>query len=183
MNLKKRFEGLVVRSSVFETRERKAGNEGRLLFDRANEEWDAGNLKEAFSLFGEAAHQGEIYAFNSIGYFFDSGLGLTANFDKALFWYKKAARAGDVLAWSNIGILYLNHGNERQAKYWLAKAVGNGDGDAALELARMFLRKKSNKGLAIGKEYLEAAIRSESVTECSRDEAKNLLSSLGGNTK
>jgi len=168
---------------MFKKREGDANNEGRLLFDRANEEWEAGNLEKALSLFNEAAHQGEIYAFNSIGYFFDVGLGRTSNFDQALFWYKKAARLGDEIAWSNIGILYLKHGNERQAKYWLTKAVSNDDGDAALELAKMFLRKKSNKNLAIGKAYLYAALRSKNVTEDSRDEAKNLLSGLDGHTK
>jgi hypothetical protein len=167
---------------MFKKIESDADNEGRLLFDRANEEWEAGNLKEAFSLFNEAAHQGETYAFNSIGYFFDSGLGLTANFDKALFWYKKAARCGDALALSNIGLLYLRCGNERQAKYWLAKTVSNGDGDAMLELAKTFLRKKTDKNFAIGRRYLEAAIRSKSISADSSDEAKSLLSSLSGNT-
>jgi hypothetical protein len=164
---------------MFKQRENETGIEGRLLFDQANEEWEAGNLNKAFALFNEAADQGEIYAFNSIGYFFDSGLGVAPNFDKALSWYKKGAKAGDVLAWSNIGIFYLNHGNERQAKHWLAKAVGNGDGDAALELAKVFLRKRSKKSFSIGLEYLKVAIRSNNITSNSRDEATILLSRLG----
>jgi TPR repeat protein len=160
-----------------------SGHEEKSLFDQANEEWEAGNLSKAFSLFNAAASGGDLYAFNSIGYFFDCGLGLTPNFDKALFWYKKAARVGDVCAYSNIGLLYLKCGNERQAKFWLAKAISEDDGDAALEMAKIFLRIKSKKNVALAVMYLQAAIRSKSTSEASREEANHLLAEARGATK
>ena len=56
-----------------------AKNNRQSLFDKANEAWDAGEDKLAFKLFLAAANNGEEDAFNSVGYFFDHGIGTQKN--------------------------------------------------------------------------------------------------------
>lgn len=145
------------------------------LFDLANIEWESGNTEAAFNLFKSAAEQGDIYAFNSIGYFFESGLGTTKDIDSALFWYKKSARNGDVVAQANIGLLYRDKGNYRQAKRWLREAINSGDADAAIELAKLYLSRKNSISLSTAKSLLHLAITSKSISDEGRSEAKSLL--------
>ena len=130
-----------------------------------------------------AACGGEKYAFNSLGYFFDYGLGVPADLTKALYWYKKAAQYGDVCSYSNIGLLYLNKGNLRQAKYWLEKAIDEVDGDAALEMAKLYLRTDSKRCRRIAVGYLNAALNAKFTVEESVEEANFLLEQLTAGAK
>jgi len=149
------------------------------LFDRANEEWELGREDEAFSLMREAAKEGDTHAFNSMGYFFERGIGVQPDLDQALFWYKRAAKAGDKCAYSNIGLLYRDLGNRKRARFWLNKASRQSDGDALLELAKLYLhrRTKSNIGFAI--RFLLLAVDAENITPASREEANALISEMG----
>ena len=148
------------------------------LFDQANREWDAGKAKQAFKLFLLAAKQGETNALNSIGYFFDKGIGVPKNTNKALVWYKKAARAGDTLAYANIGIVYRNRRNLERARFWFLKAIKSGDGEAALELAKVYLKRQSPSDFVRAKQYLHMALNSQSICESAIDEAKALLKNI-----
>jgi TPR repeat protein len=94
--------------------------------------WDAGNNKRAFSLFAKAAERKESISYNTLGYFYDHGIGVKKNQEKALYWYKRAARVGDYVAQHNIGLCYLNIGNIERARFWLNRSVANGD-EAAME--------------------------------------------------
>ncbi|MFC5474682.1 tetratricopeptide repeat protein [Paraherbaspirillum soli] len=145
------------------------------LFERANQEWDAGNVEKAFELFNLAASEGDTYALNSIGYFFDHGIGMSKDREKALSWYRKAAKSGDSCAYSNIGLVHRDSGNIRRAKFWLSKAVDEGDGDAALELAKLHLQGPSKRSRELAMKYLQVASKSDSITQASREEAELLL--------
>lgn len=145
------------------------------LFDLANTEWESGNTEAAFNIFKSAAEQGDKYAFNSLGYFFENGLGTARDIDNALFWYKKSAKSGDVVAQANIGLLYRDKENYRQAKHWLREAIKSGDADAAIELAKLYLGKKNKLSLSTAKSLLDFAITSKSISDDGRSEAKHLL--------
>lgn len=148
------------------------------LFYQASQQWDAGNVKQAFTLFKLAAEQGDSNAQNSLGYFFDTGKAVKKNTNKALFWYKKAARSGDEMAYANIGTIYRDRRNYDRARFWFLKALKSGDGDAALELARLYLGRKSKLGSIQASKYLRLALKSKSITEDSLDEVKLLLKRL-----
>jgi len=149
------------------------------LFDKANEEWDAGNTRRAFKLLSMAVEQGDLSALLNLGYFYDHGIGVAKNEKKALQLYKRAARHGDTAAMSNIGTVYRDWGNFRRARFWFVKAFENGDGDAALELAKIYLKRNAREDITRASKYLHLVIGSESVTEASVEEAEFLLESKG----
>ena len=148
-------------------------------FLEANNAWDAGAHKKALSLFLKAAAGGEIHALNSVGYFLDHGIGVKKNPAAAREWYRKAARAGDIAGCSNLAICYRDEGNFRWARHWLERAFAQGDGEAALELGRLFLAEgpKQNRLQALA--YLKAALASTDISAEGHEEARKLLASLG----
>jgi TPR repeat protein len=148
------------------------------LFVRAIEERDAGNTQKAFELFSKAAADGHAAAQNSLGYLYDHGIGVAKDPTKALFWYRKAALNGDVLGCHNLAITYRDVGKVRQAKLWFEKAVAKDDGDAALELAKLFLRG-TKRNLKQARKYLNIAVKSNYILSDSKEEARKLLDELG----
>lgn len=83
--------------------------------------WDKGKDKEAFFIFLDCAKNNEKIAFNTLGYFYDHAIGTIRNLEKALYWYKRAARSGDTIAFNNIYLLYKEIGNRRRELYWKKK--------------------------------------------------------------
>jgi len=149
------------------------------IFDMANEEWDKGNKSVAFKLFIKAASKGEIYAFNSIGLFYDNAIGMKKDSKKAHYWYRRGAANGDFCACFNLGICFRNDGNMRRAKFWFKKAYDLGDESAAYELGKIYAkqrRTKKSKENAVN--YLTQAINSDYVFEDDKEEAKKLLKKL-----
>lgn len=154
-------------------------NENLSLFDGANRAWDSGDNGEAFKLFLAAAQNGEEDAFNSVGYFFDHGIGVKKNVDHAFAWYRRAAMRGNLAGFINLAICYRNAGNLRRAKFWFEKAHAQGDGSAAYELGKIYLGQRltiSTKQRAWC--YLTAAVKSNYITDDERKEAKALLRGL-----
>ncbi len=152
----------------------------KTLFDQANEAWDQGKNKLAFKLFLRAAELGHGWSYNSIGYFFDHGIGVRKDEERALEWYKKAARHGDVCAYANIGLSYRNAGNRQLAKKWLERARKAGDGSAAVDLAKLVLERPGGSSSTVATKYLKIALKSKSIDEESRVEAGKLLAKLEG---
>lgn len=151
------------------------------LFDQANQAWETGDKKRAFQLFLAAARSGEENAFNSIGYFFDHGIGVRKDASNAFAWYRRAAMCGNLAGCLNLAIFYRNAGNLRRAKFWLEKAYAQGDGSAAYELGKIYLNQRSSiSAKKRAQHYLTAAVTSESITEDERKEANALLYGLTG---
>jgi TPR repeat protein len=157
--------------SQIETRKKVADD----LFGKANQVWDSGDLKGALKLFRDAADAGHVSAKNSIGYFLDLGLGTRKNSTEAFQWYRKAARQGDLSAYSNVAICYKDAGKRRLARLWFAKAANKGDAGADVELARMLLdsNRKADKAEAFRR--LRTALKSKYIAEDERAEAALLL--------
>tara|TARA_B100001013_G_scaffold249033_1_gene154555 strand:- start:232 stop:717 length:486 start_codon:yes stop_codon:yes gene_type:complete len=148
------------------------------IFKQASKEWDAGKTKQAYKLFAQAAEQGDLSSLHNLAYFYDVGIGVTKNEKKALRLYKHAVRQGNVTSMCNIGTIYRDWGNFRRARFWFLKAFENGDGDAALELAKMYLKRNARGDSKRASKYLKLAISAKSVTEASVEEAELLLSNL-----
>jgi TPR repeat protein len=62
------------------------------IFVKGNEAWDAGDLRGAFELFSIAANAGDASSQNTLGYFYDHGIGIKKSHENALLWYRRSAR-------------------------------------------------------------------------------------------
>jgi len=160
------------------TQTKSRGKKAEELFARANAVWDAGDPKSALKLFRQAAAAGHSSAKNSIGYFLDHGIGTRKNGSQAMLWYRKAARQGDLSAYSNIAINYRNAGRPRQARLWFTKAAGKGDGGAAVALAKLLLETRRKPDRTEAHRRLRGALKSKYINEDDREEAAALLKRL-----
>lgn len=146
------------------------------LYQRAEEEWRNGKLRQAFRFFLAAAEAGVVSAFRIVGQFYDCGDGVRANESEALRWYRRAYRNGDYSAANNVGCILRDKGNLTQALRWFRRAVKLGDADANLNIAKLYLQHKGSRDLAIP--FLKRTFRSQNATEGSKEEARHLLNQL-----
>jgi FimV-like protein len=73
--------------------------------------------------------------------------------------------------------VYCDENNLKQALEWFERAVKLKDGDANLEIAKIYLQKNDRtKAVRYLKQVLRA--KPDDVTEASREEAQQLLKSL-----
>lgn len=145
---------------------------------KAHDKLEEGDEKEAFRLFRKAVAEGDESAQHGLAYCYDVGIGTRKNFSKALYWYKKSWRSSGYRAThscSNIAILYKERGRRDLAIYWMKLGIDGGDGEAALELAKLYLeRSNRNRALAV----LQKAVHMTRFTEDGREETLALLKSL-----
>ncbi|MFC5473458.1 tetratricopeptide repeat protein [Paraherbaspirillum soli] len=144
------------------------------IFLQADAAYDTGDLASAFNLFLQAAEKGNCDAMCRIALMYESGEGIACDIDKSIYWDLKAIDAGSTTSLLNLGITYRRLGNIRKAKYWFEKSLETGDGEAALELARLY--SVSDKEIDTVKRYLNIAISSNSLSEASLEEARELSS-------
>jgi uncharacterized protein len=148
-----------------------------LMFQRADEHWESGNTKSAFRLFLACAKAGDPSCQLNLGNFYSEGIGVRPNRELALYWYRRAYRQGHRSAASNIGLIYRDEDRLNQALAWFERAVKLRDGDANLEIAKIYLQRNDRtKAIRYLKQIGRA--KSEDVTEASREEAAKLLARL-----
>ena len=146
---------------------------GNLLYQRAEENWSRGRLKQAFRFFLAAAKTGMTPAFGTLAQFYDQGDGVKVNPTAALFWYVRAYRSGDHSVANNIGCILRDKNKVTQALNWFRRAIRSGDDDANLNIAKIYLGKK--RDLRRATHYLRKVTSSKEVTEGSKEEATVLL--------
>jgi TPR repeat protein len=160
-------------------------NRAALAYQTAEKEWSAGHLKRAFQLFLAAAKGGYVPAFNLVAHFYERGKGVRANDQLALHWYELAYRSTS--SWSrgamgisatNIGCIWRDRNRPSVAIKWFKRAIELGDGDANLNVAKIYLRDAKNKAKAL--RYLHDTIRAPYVTDGSIEEARRLLRQMKG---
>jgi TPR repeat protein len=142
------------------------------LYRRGDEAWSKGHPRPAFRLFLAAARAGMEAAFSTVGNFYHIGIGVKANPDAALYWYRLAYRSGARSVANNIGCILRDRKKFGQAIEWFRRAVQQNDGDANLNIAKVYL----NKGDSVKtRSYLDKTRRSPWATEQSKEEARSLL--------
>jgi TPR repeat protein len=104
--------------------------------------------------------------------FYDHGIGVKADPDAALDWYRLAYRRGDRSVANNIGCILRDRKKLGQAIGWFRRAIQQNDGDASLNIAKIYLHKGD---LVRTRSYLDKARRSPWATEQSKEEARSLL--------
>ncbi|NOS72516.1 MAG: sel1 repeat family protein [Verrucomicrobia bacterium] len=154
------------------------------LFKNANTAWDNGDLRGAFALFTRAAHLGDRASQLDLGYFFDQGLFVKKNKQKALVWYHRAYQQGDASAANNIATVYRDLGDIRKMLWWFRRAAAMGDLDALLDFG-----KRYEKGLEVprnplkAKSYFGRVLANKHASKEDKAEALSRLSRLRkGNT-
>ncbi len=149
-----------------------------LLFRRAYEQEEKGNLRTAYQLYLAAAKAGDSRCQISVGNCYCDGIGIKPNRALAFYWYRRAYRQGERCAASNIGIVYRDEKKFTLALRWFERAVELKDGDANLQIAKIYLqRNEPAKAVRYLKQVLMASL--QDVTEGSTEEAERLLSELG----
>ncbi|WP_052417426.1 tetratricopeptide repeat protein [Cellvibrio mixtus] len=150
------------------------GNES--LLTKGDALLESGNYADAFTAYLEDATAGCAHSMLRLGLMYTRGEGVNCDYDKAIEWELKAAEAGEVIAYLNLGISYRIKGDILSAKFWFEKAIGAGDGSAAIELAKLYM--VSTKEKAKVWKYLNFAINAANMCEADIDEARGLLAKL-----
>jgi TPR repeat protein len=144
-----------------------------VLFIRAAEQADKGNLRSAFRLYLAAARAGNSGCQVNLGNCYDDGTGVRRNRSAALYWYKRAYRRGESIAAHNLGVLWRNERKFKRAREWFEKAVLLGNDEANLEIAKHYLEAEPDPERAIV--CLEKVCESNCVSQAGLEEAKKLL--------
>jgi TPR repeat protein len=150
-------------------------NRANELYRRGDEAWSKGHSRPAFRLFLEAARAGMEAAFSTVGNFYHNGIGVNASPDAAIYWYRLAYRAGARSVANNMGCILRDRKKFGQAIEWFRRAVQQKDGDANLNIAKIYLHKGD---LVKTRSYLDKTRRSPWATEQSKEEARLLLKEL-----
>lgn len=104
--------------------------------------------QEIIDIFKKAM-QGSAKDQNSMGTFYDMGVGLPQDTKKAIYWYEKAANQGEEDAQYTLGILYeFGLGipeNPTKAAFWYTKSALQGNTKSQLILATMYYEGKGVK--------------------------------------
>lgn len=145
------------------------------LCRRGNEAWSKGRLRSAFRFFLAAARAGKETAFGTVGNFYHNGIGVNTDPNAALSWYRLAYRVGDRSVTNNIGCILRDRKKFEQAIEWFQRAVQQNDGDANLNIAKVYLYKGD---LVRGRSYLNKTRRSPWATGQSKEEARSLLKKM-----
>jgi len=136
--------------------------------------------KRAFRLFLLGARAGDSAAQLNLGYFYDRGIGVNADVEKAIYWYRRAYRRGNPSGAANIGTIMRDRGAYQVAIRWFERALRKGDAASALDLAQMYVRLNQGRK-ALG--FLRATLRSDEVSDETRQIARRLLARLSSPTR
>src|SRR5690606_19286945 len=150
------------------------------LFQIGDAAQEAGNFAHARAAFERGAALGDVACLSRLAYLFDTGTGVEVDKAAAMQLYQRAWRkARDVVAGSNIAILYRERREWQSTFRWWRRVATTGDGSAQLEMAKCYLRGRGVKrDLQAALRCLAAAEASAYISEYERDLARRLLRKL-----
>ena len=158
---------------------RKSPNRGdEALLERAGKQWEQGKLRSAFRLFLAGAKVGDSGCQINLGNFYSDGTGVKPNRAQAPRSYRRAYQQGERSGASNIGVVLRDQGKLKQALAWFERAVRLKDGDANLEIAKIYL-VLGQQAKAVRSLVRLCQAKPGDVTEASKDEGRRLLGRLG----
>lgn len=144
-------------------------------FSVAGKHLDAGNPVSALRSIRAGIARGELDCLLSLGYYFDNGIGVRRDDEKAAYWYAAAYHlASDPAGAHNLAMLYERVGNLRRAEHYFHESVRLGLPESLSNLAKLEAARGRQK---IAKKYLQQllALDSGDVIAPVRSEAKRLL--------
>lgn len=100
------------------------------------------NYKAVKDLVVKAADDGEVWAQNELAYLYQYGKIGETDYDKAIYWYEKAAAQGDARAMSSLCRIYQRRerNDPETALKWQQQAASLGSGSAMIGLGTMYRR-------------------------------------------
>jgi TPR repeat protein len=104
----------------------------------ADASWEKGDYRNAFAQAIEPAIRGDAHAQFLIGQAYRLGRSVDPNFPQAELWYTRAARQGDVVAATELGLLLAGQHREGAALPWLTMAAQHGEPRALCSLAALY---------------------------------------------
>jgi TPR repeat protein len=152
------------------------------LFQKANLQWESGELRSAFRLFLAGAKLGDVGAQHNLGYFYDEGIGVHSNRAAAMYWYKRAYRGGSRVSASNIAVMFREEGEIGHALAWFERAVRMKDADAHLEIGKIYMNTGDVKKAT---SHLKRVLSASEVdaTVAAKEEAEKLLQAIAGSER
>jgi len=153
------------------------------LFLEAEQFEEKNDFRNAFRCLLAGAQLGDSGSQLNLGNFYASGKGTRKSLEKAAYWYKKAYKNGYSTAALNLAIDRRNEGNVRSAVAWFKKAIAMKDGNACIELAKIYKSRKG--GQKVATDLLRRALRlnRDGISEAGREEAESLLHELSEDAK
>jgi TPR repeat protein len=131
-------------------------------------------MEKAFLCLVEAAHLGHGLSQINLGNFYSSGKGTMVNKREASRWYREAFKGGYREGALNLAIDRKNEGRLKSAIIWLKKAVAMHDGEASVELAKLYLTSKRRRAEARQLLRDATSMSSSDISEDTREEAHRL---------
>jgi len=139
---------------------------------------ERGDFRNAFKSLLAGALLEDSGCQSNLGNCYASGRGVRRSLEKAAYWYRRAYRNGAGYAASNLAIDRRNAGNIRSAVVWFKKAIALKDGDACIEMAKIYKSRKGGRKTAVALLRRSLRMSREYVTESGREEAESLLKEL-----
>lgn len=146
------------------------------IFCAADTAEEHGDFTLAASLFLQAALMGDGAAMSRLANLYESGQGVSWDVEASMAWDRRAIDAGYAASRFNLGITCRRSGQIQQARYWFKQALEHGDGEAALELAKLYAVSDKERDTVRG--YLQQVLHSEDVFPSSKEEATEMLAAL-----
>jgi len=112
-----------------------------LIYQQGREEADKGNYDRAYTIFLDAAKQGDAWSQFGLGVLYLNGHGTTINISSSTHWFQKAATQGLSFAQFNLGNAYL-HGRGvepdlTKAAFWWQQAAEQNNANAQSNLGTL----------------------------------------------
>ena len=155
-------------------------SEAEALFIKAYHAEEKGMLEDAAQFLLRAANLEHEGAQVNLGNCFSWGQDVPQSDLKAAYWYKRAYKNGRDTGAFNIALDKLKEGNTRAGVFWLKRAVEMNSGEAALELAKIYLSRAKGKAKAMELLQKTQTMAPSEISEQTKEDAAALLSSLVG---
>lgn len=111
-------------------------------FEDALKACDRRDHKTEYRLIKSLAEKGDVSAQYHLGVMYDDGHGVPQDYNKARWWYGKAADKGDAEAQCNLGTMYIKgHGvaqDYNKGSMWYEMAAGKGSAKAQFNMGELY---------------------------------------------
>ncbi len=148
------------------------------LFLNAERYEEQGKFKMAFRCLLDAANLGHTSSQVNLGNFYSAGKGVRKSSGDASYWYQRAYNGGDPTGALNLAIDRRNEGNTRSAFVWFKRAWAMNEGDAAIELAKLYAVRRGGAKKAIELLKKIPTLKRSEISDDSKEEAALILSEL-----
>lgn len=148
------------------------------LFRDAEQKEGRGDFSGAFDSHMAAARLGNVLSQLALGNCYSRGRGVQKNTQEAARWYMKVYRNGISAGAVNLSVDLQNQGNIRGAIAWLKRAAAMDDGDACVQLARIYLKRRGGTKVATGLLRKAVSFSSSETSDDAREQAEVLLKSI-----